>query len=515
MTHRESLFLILIIISALTTSLLTKIRKRYHLLENEKNAVLRSLIETEKEFKALFDDNLTGNLIANKDGIILDVNNSFLKMFGYNTKEEVVGRNKLVTYPDVTEYSFVQNELKSKGRLNNYQTARKKKNGDLIYISENIVAIFDSGGEIIKTKSFVFDVTNQVTAEMLLKNIESKFSKVISCNTSAFYFYRLSGEDLIFTGANPTANKIIGIQHDALVGKKIEECFPNLPDNIPTLYKKVAKGELTNQSFETKYSGDRFTGYYAVDVFRIEQNEIAVSFIDITERKIEEDRNNKLFSIISHDLRNPIANIVNFSELILRGSNLNKEKMMEYVGVLNSTAESALTLLEDLLLWSKAQTGRGEYKPEIFKIFPAVNEVLEVLSSAAYLKQINIKNSIQFDLDCYADKQMLKTVLRNLMQNSIKFTHPGGLIEVTAISEKDHVRFAVSDNGVGINIENQKKLFEVGANLSTLGTAGEKGSGLGLTICKEFVVKHGGAIWVESEIGKWSKFCFTLPLAVN
>ena len=165
-----------------------------------------------------------------------------------------------------------------------------------------------------------------------------------------------------------------------------------------------------------------------------------------------------------------------------------------------------------MLHWAKAQTGQIIYKPEKINLATIIKEVLQISSSIAKIKNITL-NYIQSDaIEVYTDVNMLKIVLRNLISNAIKFTNPNGKIEVSAIQNQNHIEITVSDNGVGMNEETRNKLFKIDSTIITTGTAAEKGSGLGLILCKEFVEKQRGEIWVESKLGKGSDFKFTLPL---
>jgi len=165
-----------------------------------------------------------------------------------------------------------------------------------------------------------------------------------------------------------------------------------------------------------------------------------------------------------------------------------------------------------LLLWAKTQTGQIIYKPEKINLATIIKEVLEISSSIAKIKNITL-NYIQSDaIEVYTDVNMLKIVLRNLISNATKFTKTGGHITVRGKLEQTQVEITISDNGIGMKKEIIKTLFDFSTNNTSLGTEKEKGSGLGLVLCKEFVEKQGGIIWVESEYGKGSDFKFTLPL---
>ncbi|MFN2380139.1 MAG: ATP-binding protein, partial [Bacteroidales bacterium] len=250
---------------------------------------------------------------------------------------------------------------------------------------------------------------------------------------------------------------------------------------------------------------------------------IVANIRDITNNKESETKliklnatKDKLFSIIAHDLRSPLSSITGFSELLIDNiETTDIEKAKKYAAVINTSAKNNLVLVDNLLTWAKTQTGQIEFEPENLELKPIVEESLMVLNTSASLKEIKLINSVSGDIVACADQNMLKTILRNLVQNAIKFTESNGKIVINAVSNPDHIEISVTDNGVGITEENQKKLFGADLNFSMQGTENESGTGLGLMLCMEFVEKHGGKIWVESQVGKGSKFLFTLPVATK
>jgi signal transduction histidine kinase len=183
-----------------------------------------------------------------------------------------------------------------------------------------------------------------------------------------------------------------------------------------------------------------------------------------------------------------------------------------YLKIINSSAKNTLILLDNLLNWAKAQTGQIRYKPQKTILSVIIREILEVSNSIAKLKSITLNYIHADEIEVYADLDMLKTILRNLISNAIKYTHSDGKIDVSAIQNQNNIDITVSDNGVGMSEETRNKLFNIDTNITTKGTQNEKGSGLGLMLCKEFVERHGGLIWVDSELGKGSVFVFSLPL---
>ncbi len=221
----------------------------------------------------------------------------------------------------------------------------------------------------------------------------------------------------------------------------------------------------------------------------------------------------KLFSIIAHDLRSPFNNIILLTELLTKEAEIREiPKSEKFLNLIHTTAQNTIILLDNLFNWAKSQTGELKFKSEKTNIATVINEVLELSSAIAKTKNITLNPSKIQEVEIYSDEKIIRTILRNLISNAIKYSKPGDDIAVFAVSNKDHVEITVSDNGVGMNETTRKKLFSISTNVSSPGTANEKGSGFGLILCKEFVEKLGGTIWVESEKGKGSDFIFTLPL---
>jgi signal transduction histidine kinase len=224
----------------------------------------------------------------------------------------------------------------------------------------------------------------------------------------------------------------------------------------------------------------------------------------------------KFFSIIAHDLKNPFNTIIGFSDILLEEiSSGDLIKGNESARMIHSSAIQTFRLLENLLEWANSQTGKISYKPSPVNLNELLNEDFITLNDMAIRKNIELKRFIPDNLVIMADRNMIKTVLRNLISNAIKFTPKKGKVEVNALTNDKYVEIAVSDNGIGMTKEIMAKLFRIDANLSTQGTENERGTGLGLILCKEFVEKNGGKIWVESESGKGSTFKFILPLVNN
>lgn len=222
----------------------------------------------------------------------------------------------------------------------------------------------------------------------------------------------------------------------------------------------------------------------------------------------------KMFSIIAHDLKSPFNSLLGFSELLIENFNsYNDEQKIKIIHILSDTSKNTYNLLENLLTWSKNQINQIECNPIKISVQELYSTIGALMENVAKQKNIALVFSESNDASIFADKDMVETVLRNIISNAIKFTNPKGIITVShkTSSDQNFVEFTVSDTGVGMTIKQLDELFKVGENSSTTGTDKETGTGLGLLICKDFIKQNGGEIWVTSEINKGSDFKFTLP----
>lgn len=220
----------------------------------------------------------------------------------------------------------------------------------------------------------------------------------------------------------------------------------------------------------------------------------------------------KFFSIIGHDLGNQFNIIVGFLEVLVTDfKKLEAEKVEHHLTNIYNSSKQAFNLLENLLTWARIQTNRILYNPGYFVVNKKINESIELLDGAISKKNIQIEVYSDEDTVVFADENMFSTVFRNLLANAVKFTHELGNISILIKKKGDYCEICVKDNGVGISDEDIQKIFRIDSKHKTDGTMGEKGTGLGLILCREFVETNGGQISVKSSVGKGSEFCFTLP----
>ena len=234
-----------------------------------------------------------------------------------------------------------------------------------------------------------------------------------------------------------------------------------------------------------------------------------------TEKELRDSNSSKdrFISIISHDLRNPILSLLGISEILeSKYDTLSTEKIKDFIKLQYDTSINANKLLEDLLEWAKAHTGKVEYLEETLDVYEITEENTYHFGLMAQEKRISIENKVQENSFIKADRKATDTLIRNILTNAIKFTEPGGKISIEAEKIGEEMRISISDTGIGMSDELVNHLFRLDYHHTSLGTDKESGTGLGLILCKELVEKQGGRIWVESQVGKGSKFIFTLPL---
>ena len=239
-------------------------------------------------------------------------------------------------------------------------------------------------------------------------------------------------------------------------------------------------------------------------------NKLAKSETMLKELNASKDR---FFSIISHDLKNSFFAILALSKMLADPENDDPPyKKRETAELLNDSSKKLYTFLENLLDWARVQRGEINFEPEENDLFESSVEIVYLFKLKAEQKGVKLENKVEKNITVFADQNMIKTVLRNLVSNALNFTKKGNYVIISSKRTNGFIEVTVEDNGVGISEANQKKLLRIDKKFIGVTTEGDKGTGLGLILCKEFIEKHNGKIWVESDLGKGSKFIFTLPI---
>ena len=248
-----------------------------------------------------------------------------------------------------------------------------------------------------------------------------------------------------------------------------------------------------------------------------ELEELNARLVDSEQALLRQNANkDKFFSIISHDLKSPFHSILGFAEILSGNlSDFTLEEIQSYGNHIHVGAQNLLNLLENLMQWTRLQSGRMGYQPEPLLLRERVEMVLSLLQGNLLAKKIHFDSSLDPEMLVYADRTHLSLVMQNLISNAIKFTQVQGKIQVYASQQDGMIIICVADSGVGIASQRLNDLFQIETSFSTVGTANEKGTGLGLILCNELVRENGGQIWAESTLGEGSRFYFTLPSSIR
>lgn len=220
----------------------------------------------------------------------------------------------------------------------------------------------------------------------------------------------------------------------------------------------------------------------------------------------------RLFTIVAHDLRGSFGGLLSITEFLsLESGSLSKSELKEILENVHAAIKKVYGLLENLLVWSRIQTGKLLYEPAIINLYKPVQDAMSLAAISAHGKNVTIRSKVDDEICAFCDGNIFSAVIRNLLSNAVKFTRKKGIIEIDARQQGNEVIVSVSDNGIGIPEEHFNSIFDISSRRSTLGTEKETGTGLGLILCKELVEKNGGKIWAQSAIDKGSVFYFTIP----
>lgn len=268
----------------------------------------------------------------------------------------------------------------------------------------------------------------------------------------------------------------------------------------------------TNFVFQKNHSNHIEILGVSRDINHRKEAEIEIQKI-LAQLKTLNNTKDKFLSIIAHDLKGPLGGIHSYAQLILEEyESSSKDKLKKEIEVISSTSSEVFNLLENLLTWARSQTGEVPYAPEEISLFPLVETILQIFFTSATNKGVRLENQIPIDIVVYADRAMIGTVLRNLVSNALKYSQVGGIVKIKSKQTIGSCEISVRDTGSGIPENIKSKLFHIDSKQSSIpGTMGERGTGLGLILCKEFMDRHQGKIWVESRYGEGSEFFISLP----
>lgn len=318
----------------------------------------------------------------------------------------------------------------------------------------------------------------------------------------------------LFSNPHLTPQGILDIKAGKPIKYELEYNFDLIKEK--NLYKTTRQGKCYLECFinPTVDSNKEITGYI-VHINEISERKQAEMLLEKQAKELQElnATKDKFMSIIAHDLRSPFNAIIGFSDLMVKNFHqLDEETFLKGLKIIESASNHAYKLLENLLIWARNQTEKSQFSPEMLNLSLLVDEALKTIESTAVHKKISFSTSINKNLQVFADRNMLDSIIRNLVTNAIKFSFKEGKVRIKTILTENGVCISVSDKGIGISSERLASIFEIDKHTNTNGTENELGSGLGLILCKDFVTRHNGEIWIESTLNKGTKVSFTLPL---
>jgi len=460
--------------------------------------------------------------------------NEFMEKFtGYNASQ-VLGKYAIEVFPMLKETGIFE-DLQSvlHGGITDaidfpFAFPGTEKSG---WLSVKNVPIFNVTGEITGVIGSIYDITERKKLEETLTSINERFVLATNAAYISVWEYDLSTE---ISQIDDNFRKMTGItqeNYQITIEQFTKFIHPDDNDNIKlNTAKAIKSNERIKFDFRIIRPDGKIRNIRAYGKI-LKDNNKPVKFIGVN-RDITDSRNAELvlkenermlfqlnadkdrfISILSHDLRSPFNNLLGLSDVLTENIHqLNIDEIETVANHIKITARSTFNLLEDLLMWARTQQSKIPFNPQFLSFGDICSIALDTLNPLADAKTITINYAAPDGIKVFADPDMLKTVMRNLVSNAIKFTNTGGTINVTARETGENITISVSDNGIGITPGDLTKLFKITEVLSTKGTANEKGSGLGLLLCKEFVERHGGKIWVKSKVGKGSDFKFSLPV---
>ena len=427
------------------------------------------------------------------------------------------------------------NFLKCSTQEFNFEHRIYKKDGSVAWVIDHGLLFQPDGEKPLRLIGTTVDITKRKEAEIELQESEEKFRKIFENSGTGMVMVEPSGH---FIKVNKAFCEIIGYNENEILGKNFKDItHPDDMDKSVGLTNELLEDDSGETgSLEKRYfhkNGNIIWALTTLSLIR-DPNGKPQFFItqiqDITNRKKYEEKllnytdelkilnasKDKFFSIISHDLRTPFNSLLGISEFIIQSyEEMSHEEIKESITNIFHSSQKVYNLILNLFEWTRLHSGRFQVEQTRVNLFENVEEMLKIYANSAEAKKINLLNHVPDDINVMVDKYMLETILRNLISNAIKFTKQDGTVTVSAVTKSNFAEIAVSDNGVGISEEDQKKLFRIDTKFQTNGTAEEGGTGLGLILCKEFAEENGGTIYVNSTEGKGSRFIFTLPLLSN
>ncbi|WP_165304993.1 PAS domain-containing sensor histidine kinase [Pedobacter sp. SYP-B3415] len=483
-----------------------------------------------EQFQQIFENSMIGMAIVDLRGNWLRANRSLCDMLGYSEQELIKLNVKDLTKPgDRERTDEILNRLITGDTPHaKLEKQYKHKDGHYIWVAIAVTLLYDTAGKPMHYVSQLEDITRRKEIEDDLLLSEKKYRTIFENVQDVFYQTDTKG---IIKEISPSIELHSGYLRQEIIGRPVEDFYYYVEDRDRIVKELQTSGSVADFEVRLKTKTDELK-YASVNARLVFENGQPVggegSMRDVTTRKFNEnvlqalnlelaasnEQKNRLFSIIGHDLRNPISGSLQLANLILQDIRSNTVSEIESsLQLMKKELENASELLEDLLTWARAQLNAVDFnRVEIKDINELIVSSLQPVLPMAEKKHVKVEIKAAASASALnADRSMLKTIIRNLVTNAIKFTDAGGNVLIDVEARKSGTLFVVRDDGRGIPEEKLPQLFDRSFTYTTFGTLGEKGTGLGLDLCQGFVRKHGGEIWVESRLGEGSAFYFVIP----
>lgn len=495
----------------------------------EQKNIENTLREERELLRTLIDNIPTGIFIKDLQSRKLLVNKAECDFMGVVDPAEILGKDDFELFPlDFARIAIAEDQevYKTGNPIVNREKIVTWIDGSTRCLLSSKIPLYDKG-KMSGLLGITYDITKIKAAESALFESEQKYRRIFENIQDVFY---QTDQEGMVTEISPSIEKHSGYTRDEVIGKPVTNFYYNVEDRQQLV--ETIKTNRIISDFEVRLktkAGEK--KYSSVNAQLIIRNGEVIgtegSMRDVTERKVQQDslkslnndlntlndQKNKLLSVIAHDLRNPISGCVGLLEVVFMDiENTSKDELIEYMQMMQKGVLNAHELLEDLLEWARIQFHSVDFIPtKIEDLGGDIRHTLNKLSPIADAKQIELTHDIKDGLSIMADKHMLASIIRNLVTNAIKFSNKDGKVTVAVERQSNRYLFSVTDNGVGIPPQDIGKLFSDDTGFTSYGTLGEKGTGMGLGLCRNFVEKHGGKIWVESTVGLGSSFHFTIP----
>lgn len=495
-----------------------------------KDQIEKALRESETLYRVTLNASPDGIILTDMDGKITMVSPSVIKILACENEQDLLGE-KLLNYVVPKDWRRLKADTKKlirgeKPQINEYRGIRA--DGSAFDVEITGALIKDETNQPLGVVYDMRDITDRNRTEIRLQESEQRYRLLVETANEGIMV--VQGPHLKFV--NPMMLQISGYSAEEIYSNPfLEFVHPEDRDFVRNNYMKRLNAEFVEPRYQFRiltkskeikwvevsgatidWDGNLATFNFMTDITdrKKTEREIELKSKELLTLNAEKD---KLFSIIAHDLRTPFSSFMGYTEMMAEDLyNMCLQEIQDMAVEMKKSAFNLNILLENLLEWSRMQSGLTSFVHSSFLLKPKIYESMSLIMQAADKKEIVIRYDIPKHLMVDADENMLKSIIRNLLSNAVKFTGKGGEIVIQARPlVDDSVEISIKDSGIGMSKDIIDKLFRLNKDTSRTGTEGELSTGLGLILCKDFVDKHGGQIWAESEDGEGSTFYFTLP----